>query len=900
MIYDRLIKFSLLGLISTLLTLSPLKAVQAAPWDTEDYYQCFNQTPWGSGFGSFAIACDVEPWGQPNFVLDNFSTIMFNHGTQTGERTRFMNELYSVLKATTRYYIETRKPDVSEAEVEAWQLANFAKAHQESFWTHYRYSQSGLVQMLRGDSGHGHGLVQIDDRWHFTKIEEGAGWHIFKNITYGMEIFFSEWQSAASASCVESETSWLQRSRAAYAAYNGGPTKVCRWTDPTDVWAQNDQGYLEKIQNSAWLDHISDETLMTEIDIVCFMEEQRGCSAAEGMVEVDSDNPENWASREIILESGESCLLVDGALECVENGKDFLCLNLQHGVTKGKVFPSESVSKDYGKVVNEPQACYQAASADLAFTGQAMKYVGKTNGYAASAPELYDRVGGSKTGSQITWGKPYQVLDVIINGLSEENSGQVYYKVKDTYSQGYVLVGDFDQLKDQTELVDVMLLPKEYVSIAREGDQIAVLNPNGLNLYEQIDSTTASTTIPFDTELVVLSTHLRGDDIHIYYQVEHQGSQGFIFGGKVLNGNTQNNWAAIEQFTSGDQVTTLIDTALKPDGTGDSDNSQNMIIPANSVLLVLEKVLKFKGEDHELWDYKVSFNNQIGTLFGGFTQPSRADSVFTESNALHPDLVGYSRYYQNRMIFTEGDTDIDEDGMPNEWELSYGLNIADPSDADADPDQDGASNALEFINATSPLNPDTDNDGVLDGSDNEITGSGTIAFTLSETQVNENDGTLSLTLQRTEGFIGQVTVKVEFSDDTAVLNQDYASNETELVFLEDDKQKLLIVNIIDNNSYSGDRQFTINLTVPAGSDATLGEHSSLNVAIIEDEEQTSDDSNNDSSSDDDNGSDDSAGEESTKDEGGSSGGSFGTLILVLLGMLRLSRLCNKQSMVTMP
>ncbi len=879
---NRFLKYTIAYLAFIFILCGAPPSVKAAPWDTEDYYLCFNQTPWGGGFGSFAIACDVEPWGQPHFVLENFSAIMFDHQVEAGERARFMNELYAVLKASTRYYIQSRQPGASEAEIEAWQLANFAKAHQESYWTHYRYSQSGLVQMLRGDSGHGHGLVQIDDRWHFTKIEEGAGWHIFKNITYGMEIFFAEWQNAANASCVESETSWLQRSRAAYSAYNGGPSKVCRWTDPSDVWAQNDQGYLEKIQNADWLTHITNQELVTALDIQCYMEEERGCSAAEGMVEVDSDDPANWVNREITLESGEHCLLVDDALECVENAKDLLCLNLQYGATKGNVFPSSSVTDEYSKVINEAKACYQDASPHLAFTGNAMKFVAKTNGFATSTPDIYDTVGGTKTGSSITWGKPYQVLDIIVNGLSESNSGQVYYKIKDTFSQGYILVGDFDKLEQTTQLVDVNSLPKEYISIARVDDEIIVLNPDGISMLEALNSDTVLATVEYETTLSVLSVTMSGDDNEIYYGVEYNGQQGFIYGGKILNGNTQSNWASIEQLQSDDKLTTLIKTAFKPEGTADDDNSQNVVIPANTLLSVLEKVLKFKGEEHELWDYKVEYNNRIGTLFGGFTKPSKQESVFTESNALHPDLVGLSRYYTDRITFTEGDTDLDDDGLPNEWELTYGLDIFDPNDAQSDTDLDGANNLQEFTNSTSPLNPDSDSDGILDGNDNEFTPSGAIGFSISEIQVNENEPTFTLTLNRTGNFIGEIAILVEGVDDTATLNQDYTIVETEFTFLPEDSKKVVTLNIINNDTYSGDRTFSIKLTVPTDSHATLGEISSVSVVIIEDEEKPAE------SGSDGDGTSEPVEEDKSSDEeeAKSSGGSVSMITLIMLILIR--------------
>ena len=71
--------------------------------------------------------------------------------------------------------------------------------------------------------------------------------------------------------------------------------------------------------------------------------------------------------------------------------------------------------------------------------------------------------------------------------------------------------------------------------------------------------------------------------------------------------------------------------------------------------------------------------------------------------------------------------DTDEDGMPDGWEVAYGL---DPltDDAGGDPDQDGLANVFEFLgadliggvfgawgDATDPLNRDTDGDGMPDG-----------------------------------------------------------------------------------------------------------------------------------------------------------------------------------------
>jgi hypothetical protein len=51
---------------------------------------------------------------------------------------------------------------------------------------------------------------------------------------------------------------------------------------------------------------------------------------------------------------------------------------------------------------------------------------------------------------------------------------------------------------------------------------------------------------------------------------------------------------------------------------------------------------------------------------------------------------------------TPANTDTDGDGMPDAWEVIYGLNPHDPADARLDSDGDGVSNLDEFRTQTNP------------------------------------------------------------------------------------------------------------------------------------------------------------------------------------------------------
>lgn len=125
-------------------------------------------------------------------------------------------------------------------------------------------------------------------------------------------------------------------------------------------------------------------------------------------------------------------------------------------------------------------------------------------------------------------------------------------------------------------------------------------------------------------------------------------------------------------------------------------------------------------------------------------------------------------------------TDEDQDGIYDNWEVVYGLNPNDPSDASSDPDNDLLVAADEFLLGTAENNLDTDGDGIPDGAEfaleldpldtsdamQDLDGDGfsNLDEYLAETDLSDSK---SMPEQRTElayaqGFVGQYFDGVSF------------------------------------------------------------------------------------------------------------------------------------------
>jgi hypothetical protein len=107
-----------------------------------------------------------------------------------------------------------------------------------------------------------------------------------------------------------------------------------------------------------------------------------------------------------------------------------------------------------------------------------------------------------------------------------------------------------------------------------------------------------------------------------------------------------------------------------------------------------------------------------------------------------------------------------------------------------------------------------------------------VHFSAATATVNEDDGTVTLTILRTGDTSATSGVNVTTSDGTAQDGSDYVGTSTLLAFKANETSKTIDIEIIDDFVYEGDETFTVTLSVPTGS-TVIGKPDATVVTIVE-------------------------------------------------------------------
>ncbi len=449
-----------------------------------------------------------------------------------------MQELYAFIRDAAEYYLLTRKPDASSDERTAWQHAIYAVAHQESFWSHYRDATDGNMKMMRGDSGHGHGMMQIDDRWHFVAIsEEGKGFKLIENMIYAMDIYYAAWEDAPEQWCLDSTTNWRDRSRSAYSAYNGGPTQICRWTDPDDTWAQNDINFATKYDNHSWDSYIADTSHISTINVECLAEDGSNCYQPDFSA---------WDNRLLKIDTGDTCIYSGNQLHCLDSDRNAVCLThiADFDLTQITNLASGDIAGITKSDYNQHQICDDLVT-NLHPVGSFIHILQDT--------ELTGSPGGGKIGDI----PAHYILQVLDFQVEDKLNHDRYYMVTFDGQTGYIYAGD---TADQTTWTEITTEIPANQLIPVTGQTIRIVPESGINLRETPGGTLISA-VPNGTEHTIQSYIVRDTDNKIYYELDYEGQSGFIYGGHIFDPPTVENWVA------------LVDTGDDSNQNDDGDNS---------------------------------------------------------------------------------------------------------------------------------------------------------------------------------------------------------------------------------------------------------------------------------------------------------------------------------------
>tara|TARA_B100000609_G_scaffold67579_1_gene53358 strand:+ start:14936 stop:16804 length:1869 start_codon:yes stop_codon:yes gene_type:complete len=514
--------------------------------NTPNYWNCKNRAfgSWGS-IGYYADSCDVDPFVDRNQMKRIYGPVVIPNKGSTAQINKYMSEMYPVVRDVSKFYIQSRKPGVSAAEIKAFQDAIYALVHQESFWSHYRNTSSTNLKMIRGDVGHGHGLMQVDDRHHFVSIKNGVGANLGIHFAYALDIYYQAWQAAPSKSCVSSPSNWLARTRSAYSAYNGGMGSICRWTNPKHTWARNDKNFLDKYNQRQWLKYVADTNRKASINIGCLSQGQENCPV-EGGTPPPTPNPAPTPTptptpppvsdvdyaKDVFYKNSKGlfCAYNDDKLLCLPNYRDAACINSLLGRNIQVAVPFKSTYREVPiEVLDRNKICKENIPGLLEI-GSSLKVLKNINLRRSPAGSLIKTL---KDGSE------YQVLDFEVKNDGVQTR---FYKVASGSSQGYFYAGDLKNYKEWAVEAQAGAPSQE---IAKVGDLIRILNSVGIN-QRTTPGGKLIQRVPKNTVVKVSEIKFSGSNNYLYYKVSYNGRDGYIYAGQGFPISTYASWAKVE------------------------------------------------------------------------------------------------------------------------------------------------------------------------------------------------------------------------------------------------------------------------------------------------------------------------------------------------------------------
>ena len=110
---------------------------------------------------------------------------------------------------------------------------------------------------------------------------------------------------------------------------------------------------------------------------------------------------------------------------------------------------------------------------------------------------------------------------------------------------------------------------------------------------------------------------------------------------------------------------------------------------------------------------------------------------------------------------------------------------------------------------------------------------GTLSFSSPQFSINEDGTTINeITINRTEGSTGEVSITLNLTDGTATAGSDYDGTPITITFADGETSKTVDIPIVDDTIYEGDETLNLTLSDPTGG-ATLGTQQTSTLTILD-------------------------------------------------------------------
>ncbi len=502
-------------------------------------------------FGEGADGCDANRFGSISRIRFIYSDFVFDRSKSDNAEHRkdYVTNVNALLRDLASQYIRVRKPDVQEDEVAAFVEAIRAVAHQETYWSHYRVAARGGHKLATGDRNISHGMMQINQRYHASK-DQDRSFDLVGNVGFGIEHFYDEWDAASKTKCImrtknQSRAQTLENiTRAAYSSYNGGPSAVCRWTNPQHAWAKNDKNYFKKLKGREWSEWVRAEDHKIKIDLECVRSGDELCAVAK------ERRGEYLASRPLLMENGSTCVTTDGkSLHCAQDLRVFTCLaGLSADVAGSSPLKVKATDRDIVKMSkkfydNRLELCGVsfpeiATLGDVVTTQVALAIRGTIDGKT---------VGFTKKG------QAFQVLDIEVD-LDEK--AERYYRIRlSNKVEGWISAGDkmAGEKYVSIQRLGFRAAPARGVSqwLPTKGSVIEVAKVDGLKLLVSPEDSLggapeAKAVLAKGSVAEVEEVQISGAANEIWLRVKTAQDVGYIYAGRTYPSSSVEQWIKVK------------------------------------------------------------------------------------------------------------------------------------------------------------------------------------------------------------------------------------------------------------------------------------------------------------------------------------------------------------------